>query len=44
MSTGAAPGRQHRCLHAEEDRAQAWAGEVGFVIAGIKEIDGAPVG
>ena len=41
-----APGRQARSLHAQvagRGRA-ATAGEVGFVIAGIKEIDGAPVG
>jgi GTP-binding protein LepA len=44
------PRAQHQadsigCLHAEEDRAPTpGAGEVGFLIAGIKEIDGAPVG
>jgi GTP-binding protein LepA len=47
MSTGRAlAGRQARALHAEvvRRRVSGSAGEVGFVIAGIKEIDGAPVG
>ena len=38
-------GGQHRRVHAQEDRApDLGTGEVGFLVAGIKEIDGAPVG
>ena len=47
MSTGRShTGRPARALHAEAGRraASSATGEVGFVIAGIKEIDGAPVG
>ena len=40
------PGRQARPLHAEAgaSSSELGTGDVGFVVAGIKEIDGAPVG